>query len=93
MTIKEMVKKVSRDYHLTENELLKRSMKEFLLKRKYEIEADVLDVLSKSNVNSYYRLEELVKTSKEHPEWENLIVVENLNNKLKEIQDDIDALS
>ncbi len=93
MTVKDIVKKVSKEYELNENELLKKSMREFLLRRKFEIETDILDIFSKNNVKSLHQLEELVKTKKEHPAWEDFITLENLYEKLKEIKDDIKSLS
>jgi len=93
MTVQEIVKRVSREYHLSEDELLKKSMIEFLLKRKFEIESDILDILSKNNVRQLEELEEIVKTVKEHPSWEDFITLENLYEKLNEIKDDIGYLS
>jgi len=93
MTVKEVVKKVSEEYLLSEDELLKKSMFEFLIKRKAEIETDILETLSKYDVKTFSSLERIVKTEMEHPVWEDLIVLENLYAKLKDIKNDIKALS
>lgn len=93
MTVKEIIKKVTSDYELTENEFLKKSTSEFLLKRKSEIETDILGLLDKNRVSTLKELELLIEKDKGHPEWEDLISLENLYSRLKEIQNDIKSLS
>jgi len=93
MTVKEIVRKVSADYHIGEDELLKSSIREFLFKRKYEIEKDIIDIFGQYKVNNLQELEEIVISENEHPVWEDLITVENLYEKLSEIKSDICALS
>lgn len=93
MTVKEVIKKVTSDYELTENEFLKKSTFEFLLKRKSEIETDILALLDKNRVSTLKELELLIEEDKGHPEWEDLISLENLYARLKEIRNDIKSLS
>lgn len=93
MTVKEIIKKMSREYNLSEEDLLKKSMGEFLLRRKSEIETDILEILSRYGVKSKAELEEIVKKHQEHPAWEDLIVLENLYKKLEQLENDIKALS
>ncbi len=93
MTVKEIIKKVSKEYDLNEDEFLKESTLEFLLKKKSDIENDILEILGKHRIGTIQELENMVQTDKEHPEWEELITLENLYNRLKEIQNDIEAVS
>jgi hypothetical protein len=93
MSVDEIVKKVSRDYDLTEKEFLSKSTKEFLLKRKAEVESDILGLLDKNKAATMKELEKIIETEKEHPEWEDLISLENLYERLKEIENDIKSLS
>jgi hypothetical protein len=93
MAVKDVIKKVKKDYQLTESEFLKKSTLEFLLKRKSEIETDILGLLDKNKVSTIDELQKLVETDREHPEWEDLISLENLHSRLIEIQNDIKSLS
>ena len=93
MAVKDVIKKVKKDYQLTESEFLKKSTLEFLLKRKSEIETDILGLLDKNKVSTIDELQKLVETDSELPEWEDLISLENLHSRLIEIQSDIKSLS
>lgn len=93
MTVREIIKKVSQEFDLNEDEFLKESTLEFLLKKKSDIEANILEILGHHRAGTMQELEKIVQTDKEHPEWENLITLENLYNRLKEIQNDIEAVS
>jgi len=92
MTVKELVKKVSKDYQISEDELLRKSIKEFLVKQKQEIETDILHILATHHVKDIRELETIVAQKTEHPVWEDLIVLENLQAKLKEIRHDLKTL-
>ncbi|NIU88875.1 MAG: hypothetical protein GWN56_16930 [Nitrosopumilaceae archaeon] len=46
-----------------------------------------------NRIGTIQELENIVQTDKEHPEWEALITLENLYERLKEIQNDIEAVS
>jgi len=93
MTVRQIARKVGRTYHMNETELLKTSLRDFLINRKSEIERDIIEILSKHDSDSLEELRSLVKAKKEHPVWEDLITVENLYEALTEIKDDIKALS
>lgn len=93
MILKEIANKVRKEYRLNESEFLKQSLREFLIAHKRDIEADILDIMSKHSINSMEELENTVKAAYEHPQWEDLIVLENLSYKLQEIKSDIRAIS
>jgi hypothetical protein len=61
-------------------------------KRKYLIER--LEILSKHGVNSVEELREKIEEGEilEHPAWEDLIEVKNIEAEIKGIEDDIRAL-
>lgn len=93
MDLEDVIKKVTKDYDLTEKEFKKKSALEFLLKKKSEIESDILNILDKNKVSTVQELDIIVETDREHPEWEELISLENLYERLKEIENDIKTLS
>lgn len=93
MTVKELLKKVSKDYQMSEDELMRKSIKEFLVRQKQEIETDILNILATYQVRNVRELENIVAQKTEHPVWEDLIVLENLQAKLKEIRHDLKTLS
>ena len=93
MDLEDVIKKVTKDYDLTEKEFKKKSALEFLLKKKSEIESDILNILDKNKVSTIQELDVIVETDREHPEWEELISLENLYERLKEIENDIKTLS
>ncbi len=92
MTIKEIVKKVSKEYKISEDTLLKQSIIEFLITKKRDIEIDIIELASKYGISDLKELEKIVQERSEHPAWEELIVLENLHIKLDEINRDIAAL-
>ena len=93
MTVSEIAKKVSKTYQINENELFKRSLHDFLVTRKSEIERDIIDIFSRHGVSSMEQIQNLVKAQKGHPAWEDFITLENLHEKISEIKNDISALS
>ena len=93
MDLEDVIKKVTKDYDLTDIEFKKKSALEFLLKKKSEIESDILNILDKNKVSTIQELDVIVETDREHPEWEELISLENLYERLKEIENDIKTLS
>ncbi len=93
MRVEEIIKKVTHDYELSKEEFLKKSTLEFLLKRKSEIETDILTLLDKNKVSTMDELQIVIKNKREHPEWEDLIALENLHARLAEIENDIASLS
>lgn len=92
MTVKELVKKVSKDYQISEDELLRKSIREFLVRQKQGIETDILHILMTHDAKNIREMENIVAHKTEHPVWEDLIVLENLQAKLKEIRHDLKTL-
>ena len=93
MDVDEVIKRVTSAYELSEKEFRRKSTLEFLLKRKSEIEADILNLLDKNKVSTLKELEDIIRKEREHPEWEDLIELENLYERIKEIDNDIKSLS
>ncbi len=93
MDAEDVIQKVTKDFDLSEKDFKKKSTLEFLLKKKSEIENDILGILDNNNVSTVQELEVIIETDREHPEWEDLISLENLYERLKEIKNDIKSLS
>ena len=82
---------ISKHIGITKDKLTKFGILSLLKEKKMEIMRDRLEILSKYNITSINELEKKIKLGKikENPAWEDLIVLENLEAKLKEIDNDI----
>ncbi len=63
----------------------------YLNKKKKKYIEERLEILKRYNVNSVKELEEKIRKGEinEHPAWEDLIMLENLEEMIKETSDDI----
>ncbi len=75
-------------------ELLSFSLIAYFTEKKRLCMEDRLEILKRYGVKSVKELEEKIKRGdvKEHPAWEDLITVENLEMRIKEISNDIRTL-
>ena len=75
--------------------LLKEGVRSFLMERKRELMIERLEMLSRYGVEGVKELEEKIRRGEvpEHPAWEDLIELTNLEYELREIQHDIEHLS
>ena len=82
---------VSKHFQVGKKVLINEGLVAFLQKKKSEILRDRIAILVKYNVDSLKELENLVKKGKvsEHPAWEDLITLENIDKELKVIAGDI----
>ncbi len=76
---------------LDKKELEKASLFSFLRDKKKELLRDKIVLLSKYKVSAIEELERKIEEGgvEEHPAWEDLITAENLESKIKEIDNDI----
>jgi len=86
-----LLKHIAKDFGVSEEELLAESLLEFLKSEKRSYMTDKLEILSKYGVHSSKELEEGIRNGDiaEHPSWEDLIVLENLEDKIKRLDKDI----
>ncbi|MCD6227972.1 MAG: hypothetical protein J7K17_00640 [Candidatus Omnitrophica bacterium] len=85
------IQTIARHLGLDEKELERISLSSFLKDKKKELLRDKIVLLSKYNVSAIEELERKIKEGKieEHPAWEDLITAENLEIKIKELDNDI----
>ena len=90
-TLREKYENIAQKFSLSHEQLLRDSLRSYLLSRQREFMSERLEIFSKYRVTSIHELEEKIKqgTLPEHPSWEDLI---DLNNLESEIQDIIDSL-
>lgn len=85
---------IARAFGLTEAELMEQALRRFLLEKRREILQEKLGILVRYQVETIQQLEENISTGKvvEHPGWEDLITVENLEASLEEIDEHLRSL-
>lgn len=90
----ELTKKVAEDIGVDIKELGKEALIAFLRERKRKIMVERLELFRKYGVSSSEELKEKVKSGGvlEHPAWEDIILLENLEASLAVIEEDIRAL-
>ncbi|MBN2488107.1 MAG: hypothetical protein JXA98_03675 [Methanosarcinaceae archaeon] len=84
----ETVKHVSSDLGINEDTLVHESIIEYLKSRIKACMADRLEVMSRYQISSLDEFESKVQdgTIPEHPGWEDLIILENLENTLNKLK-------
>lgn len=94
MGVLDFVEVLSKKYSIPKEDLIRQGTDLALRekKRKYLIER--LEILSKHGVNSVEELGKKIEEGEvpEHPAWEDLIEVKNIETEVKGIEDDIRAL-
>lgn len=91
---KEIIEKVAADTGITMDKLPVSGLLALLQDKRRKIMIDKLDILARYDVASTKELEKKIKDGKipEHPTWEDLILLENLEASLALIDEDIKAL-
>jgi len=82
---------IAKDFGMSEDELIVESLLEYLKSKKRDCMAEKLEILSRYCVSSASELEAAIGVGKvaEHPSWEDLIVIENLEEKIKRLDKEI----
>jgi len=82
-----LVEEISRDMSLDKDALIEKGVKAFLKEKKRKLKLEMLGILARYKVSSGKELEEKIKVGEieEHPTWEDLIVLENLEAVLKKV--------
>lgn len=85
---------IARSFGLTEAELMEQALRHFLLGKRREAMQERLELLARYGVDSLSVLEQRIAdgTVVEHPAWEDLIVVENLEAALEELDEHLQNL-
>jgi hypothetical protein len=93
-TARTKVNEIAVSLGLTEGELFQQALASFLLEKKRRILQLKLETLARYGADSVADLESKIAQGVvvEHPAWEDLIVAENLNARLRELDDHLDDL-
>jgi hypothetical protein len=88
------VNQIALSLGLTESELFRQALVSFLLEKKRQTLQLKLEILARYGADSLADLESRIARGVvvEHPAWEDLIVAENLNARLRELDDYLDDL-
>lgn len=90
----EIIKKIAGDTGVNVDELTTAGLLAFLREKKRKVIVDRLEVLGRYNATSTEELEKKIKDGEvtEHPAWEDLILLENLEATIATIGEDIRAI-
>lgn len=91
----EIIDRIAIHTNVAKDVLIRESLTSFLREKRRMILMDRLEIMSRYGVNSPLELEKNIKegTIPEHPSWEDLIEVENLEERLEGIEGDLQSLS
>ena len=92
--ITEIVEKIATKEGIDKEKLIILSLIAYLNEKKRKYMEERLEILKRYGVNSMKELEEKIRKGEieEHPAWEDLITLENLEELIREISDDIRRL-
>ena len=91
---KEIIKRVAEDTGITVDELTVSGFLAFLREKRRKVMLDRLDVLARYGATSAEEIGKKIKDGEipEHPAWEDLIFLENLESAIVRIDEDIEAI-
>ena len=86
---KSLLSKLSKELEIPEKKILDESLNVFLDTELRNASADILKIKKQFNVSKPKELKNKIETGKleEHPAWEQLIYWENLNKRIKVVND------
>jgi len=90
-----ILEEISQEMSLSVDTLIEKGVEIFLRERRKRLKLDILSILGRYDVSSSGELEGKIRAGeiKEHPAWEDLVVVENLEAALRKIDGYLEALS
>ena len=91
VVITEIIEKIAIKEGVEKEKLMTLSLIAYLNEKKKKYMEERLEILKRHNVKSAKELEEKIRRGEvnEHPAWEDLITLENLEELINEISDDI----
>jgi ribosomal protein L29 len=94
MLIEERYKDMAQKFFISIEQLMQDSLKSYLLDRKKELMNERFEILSRYAVINVDELESKIKQGVlvEHPSWEDLIDLRNLETEIQGIKNDISRL-
>ena len=87
--VTEVIEKIAIREGVEKEKLMTLSLIAYLNEKKKKYMEEKLDILKRYNVDSAEELEEKIRKGEidEHPAWEDLITLENLEEMIKEVSD------
>ncbi|NIM18507.1 MAG: hypothetical protein GTO45_41540 [Candidatus Aminicenantes bacterium] len=91
MTGLEAAEKLSKKYSMTMDDFVKTGTSSMLMEKKRKFQSERLEILSRYGVTTIDELKEKIESGEiqEHPGWEDLIELRNIEAEIKEIDSDI----
>lgn len=90
----ETIEKLSKKYSMTMEDFLKTGSCSMLKEKKNKFQNERIEILSRYRVTTIEKFEEKIKSGEiqEHPAWEDLIELRNIEAEIREINSDIQTL-
>ncbi|MFZ3089373.1 MAG: hypothetical protein WA240_02015 [Nitrospirota bacterium] len=90
----DVIKKIAEDTGVGIDELTPFALLALLKEKKRKIMIERMELLGRHNVKTSDELEGKIKTGEipEHPAWEDLIVIENLEAAIARLNDDMETI-
>jgi len=90
----EAIEKLSKKYDMTMDDFLLASSSLMLKEKKRKFQDERFEILSRYQATTIAEFEEKIKSGEiiEHPGWEDLIELKNIEAEIKEIDRDIQSL-
>jgi len=88
------IERLSKKYSMSTEEFLKLGSTLAMKEKKKELRLERLEILARYEAETVKELEEKIKEGRvpEHPAWEDLIEIKNIEAEIREIESDIKAL-
>ena len=89
-----VIEKLSKKYSKSPSEFIKQGSILAIKEKMRSLQIERLEILARYNVSSVNKLRMKIGENEvpEHPAWEDLIEVENINDEIKESENDIRSL-
>lgn len=90
----ETLDRLSRKYSMSQEEFIKLGSTLAMKEKKKSLQIEKLEILARYGALTVNDLEEKIKTGDvpEHPAWEDLIEIKNIESEISEIENDIRTL-
>jgi hypothetical protein len=90
----ETIEKLSRKYAMSPEEFIKLGSTLAMKEKKRNLQIERVEILARYEVNTVEELESKIKEGviSEHPAWEDLIEIKNIEAEIREIESDIRTL-
>ena len=94
MTGMETIERLSKKYSLSQEEFIKLGSTLTMKEKKRNLQIERFEILARYGVETVRELEEKIKIGSvpEHPAWEDLIEIKNIESEIAEIESDIRTL-